>query len=361
MSLFEDCERTHLGRSHLHESEYAYLNRSARPQAINACELCERWFAEYKSGAPVDELKHFVARFRSKRPDQHHGAWFELLVHHVLRRLGFAVFVRTRPDFIAVSDGHRILVEATAAGVRRDFSHYEDDALQKLADLKSENFYVSIEEAEGRLSRELKRSVLLDPFKRFIESHDPDEVQRLVAGLGESARPRCTISLDGWRLAVSLWPASPTHRRPRDNRVTPPLPSRSSYSQVMAARRSIAGKLAKYSLVDDTLIFAVTVYNLWPQDLSCVASEAVFGNGGIWHGKGLPRPTPAAVLFFSNTRPYAVQSIASCLFVNPSINSDDLPPALLSLPLSLPHTKGSNGFQSVEGKSLGDILGLLPA
>lgn len=357
MSLFEDCERTHLGRSRLHESEYSYLKRSARPRAIEACELCERWFAEYESGAPVDELKHFVRRFRSKRPDQHHGAWFELLVHHLLLRLGLAVCVRTRPDFIAISDGHRVLVEATAAGVRREISHYEDDALQKLADLKSENFYVSIEEAEGRLSRELKRPVLLDPFKRFIQSHDPDEVQRLVAGLGESARPRCTISFDGWRLSVSLWPASPAHRRPRDNRVNPPPPSRSNYSPVMDARRSIEGKLAKYGRVDDMLVLAVTVYNLWPQDLSSVANEAVFGTGGIWHGKGSLRPTPAAVLFFSNTRPYAVQSIASCLYVNPSINSAELPPALLDLP----HTKGSNGVEGVEGKSVAEVLGLPPA
>lgn len=267
-----------------------------------------------------------------------------------------AVCVRTRLDFIAISDGHRVLVESTAAGVRREISYYEDDALQKLADLKSENFYVTIEEAEGRLSRELKRPVLLDTFKRFIESHDLDEVQGLVAGLGESARPRCTISFDEWKLSVSLWPASPARRRPRDNRVNPSPPSRSNYSPVMDARRSIKGKLAKYSLVDDTLILAVTVYNLWPQDLSSVANEAVFGKGGIWHGKGSPRPTPAAVLFCSNTRPYAVQSIASCLFVNPSINLDDLPPALLDLP----RTKGSNDFESVEGKSVADILGLLP-
>ena len=74
----------------------------------------------------------------------------------------------------------------------------------------------------------------------------------------------------------------------------------------------------------------------------------MFGKGGIWHGKGSPRPTLAAVLFFSNTRPYAVQSIASCLFVNPSINSDDLSPDLLDLL----HTKGTNGFESDEGKSV---------
>ena len=130
MSLFEDCERTHAGRSHLHESEYSYLNRSVRPEAVEAREMCERRFADYSSDASGNELKQFVGNFRSKRLAQHHGAWFELLVHQILIRLGFSVSVCTHPDFAAVSDGFRVLVEAAAAALRREIPHFEHDALK---------------------------------------------------------------------------------------------------------------------------------------------------------------------------------------------------------------------------------------
>ena len=159
MLLFDDCKRTHLGRSDkLHESEFDYLNRSARPEATEARDLCERWFADYSSTATDNHLKDLRSRFRDRNLTQHHPAWFELLTHQILVRLGFGVMIhqnvpgtKHKPDFAATSDGSCIYVEATAAAVRHAVPHNEDDALQKLADLKSEDFYVSIDRTQGQL------------------------------------------------------------------------------------------------------------------------------------------------------------------------------------------------------------------
>ena len=337
--LFDKCERTHPGRSdRLHESEFDYLNRSARPRAAAARDLCERWFTDYSNDASREDIKDLRGRFRDKRLTQHHGAWFELLAHQILVRLGFEVLVHQHirgsdhnPDFAASSAGSRIYVEATAAGVRSALPHEEEDAMQKLADLVSENFYVSIDRTEGELTKLLARKKLLDPFKRFLEAHDPEVVQRRTEKYGESARPRCTIRFGEWKLFVSLWPASPGRRLPRDNRVNR-LSRPENYTYVPDARRSIADKLKDYRRIDDTLVLAISVYDLWEGHLVPVARDTVFGSEGSWGPGRAERTTPAGVLFFSNSRPYGVRGIGACLCINPSVRVVALPPALLRLP-----------------------------
>ena len=362
MCLFDDFERTHPGRSDkLHESDFDYLNRSARPRAAEARDLCERWFADYSRDASRAHINDLHGRFRDHDLIQHHGAWFELLTHQILVRLGFAVTIhphvpgtRHKPDFAAASNGYCTYVEATAAAMRNSLPHFEDDAMQKLADLKSENFYIWIERATGKLDGLLSRDALLCPFKQFLQSHNPDEVERLTEEYGEGARPRCTIPFGTWRLSVALCPASRAHRQPRDNRVNPPPPSPGNYTYVPDARKSIDLKLRDYRRIEDTLLLAVTVYDLWDVHLNSVARETVFGKGGIWDPDRSPRINPAAVLFFSNSRPYTIPEIQACLCINPLVDPATLPAAVLRLP----HVHGSNGSISVEGESVASILGL---
>ena len=360
LRLFDDFKRTHPARSdRLHESEFDYLNRSARSRAQIARDLCDRWFAEYSNDAETRHINDLYGRFRDHGLIQHHGAWFELLTHQVLVRLGFDVGVHHRvpgsnhkPDFAASSNGSRIYVEATAAGVRHSLPYPEEDARQKLADLKSPDFHVWIEWTEGTLTSLLTRDKLLQSFKRFLASHDPDEVQCLIDKNGDGARPKCTIRFGEWKLTVALWPVSPALRQPRDNRVSW-FSKPGNYTYVPDARKSIADKLNDYRRIDDTLVLAVTVYNLWSSDLVPVAHATVFGNGGIWSPNHKQSKTPAGVLFFSNSRPYDVPAIEACLCVNPSVSPAVLPPALLRLP----HCKGPDGSERVEGESVERILG----
>lgn len=360
IGLFDDFKRIHPGRSDkLHESDFDYLNRSARPRAVEARDLCERWFSVYSRSATEDNLKDLRSRFRNRRLTQHHPAWFELLTHQVLVRLGFRVEIHptvsgsnNKPDFAATLHGSCTYVEATAAGVRHALPHFEEDAMQKLADLTSESFYVCIEGTAGRLHRLLARDELLRPFKQFLKSHNPDGVLLGIEVSGENARPRCTISFDEWELSVALFVASPGHRRLRDNIVSL-LQRPRNYTYVPDARKSIDEKLREYRRIEDTLVLAVTVYNLWDVHLNSVARDTVFGKSGIWDPNRSPGKNAVAVLFFSNSRPHAIPEIRACLCVNPLVDPATLPLALLRLP----HIHGSKGSIAVEGESVASIVG----
>ena len=138
MRLFEEFERTHDGPADPGESFYAYINRSRRPRAEQARDLCNLWAADYANDGPEDERSRFLGDFRSKGYRQHYAAWFELLMHQILVRLGFSLTIHPNlpgrdkhPDFAASSNDSRILVEATIVAPENDVfapSNYERDA-----------------------------------------------------------------------------------------------------------------------------------------------------------------------------------------------------------------------------------------
>ena len=99
--------------------------------------------------------------------------------------------------------------------------------------------------------------------------------------------------------------------------------SRTVYnSSVPNAKQKIKDKLKDYGPTDDPLTLAVNVYNLGVFNPEIDGHNVLFGKDGIWNGS---RSGLAAVLFFSNTYSYAVPSTEACLFVNPTLNPDDLP------------------------------------
>ena len=162
MHLFDDFERVDEGPGKIGESLYKYLNRSARPRATQGRELCERWFGDYEKSASAEELKRFVGAFCSRAAKQHYAAWFELLIHQILIRLGYLVKIHPdlagserHPDFEAQSDGSRFLVEATVVAPDNDPlapSVHERDAQQKFTQLEIANFTMSIVQVRGTLN-----------------------------------------------------------------------------------------------------------------------------------------------------------------------------------------------------------------
>jgi hypothetical protein len=69
------------------EGAFASLNRSASEEADAARSTIEDWLAAY----PPEEAQALAARLRSRRDDQHLAAFFELLLHHLLRALGHRI------------------------------------------------------------------------------------------------------------------------------------------------------------------------------------------------------------------------------------------------------------------------------
>ena len=348
------------------ESFYNYIDRSARPQSAKARDLCNRWFADYEKDASRDEFDRFLGDFRSKRYKQHYAAWVELLTHQTLVRLGFSVSVHPNlpgtthhPDFAASSDGSDILVEATVVAPDNDplnVSSFEADAQCKFAQLELANFTARILKVSGTLDRNLRSSEIKHTFGRFVTEHDPDVVQQRIDQYGYSVLPKKTIRFGEWELLVELLPRPPDKRAPRKARVAS-WPRTAMYdSSVPQVQGKIRNKLQDYGSTEKPLVLAVNVHNLGGFDVEIDGHEVLFGKDGIWKTqRSSRRKEPLAVLFFTETNSFAVQSTHACLYVDPSGSPDDLPPPLLRLP----RVQGPMGTERVDGENVASILGLV--
>mgnify|MGYP001611858000 CR=1 FL=1 len=97
--LFDEIERTDIGPMLHNETHYAYLNRSARPEAKRIRSLLEDWFSRY----PKKNQNCLLKKFRDQD-----SAFFELYVHEILLKQGFTCEVdpkaperSTHLDFLA--------------------------------------------------------------------------------------------------------------------------------------------------------------------------------------------------------------------------------------------------------------------
>ena len=337
MSLFDEFERTHDGPSDTGESLYAYINRAGRPQAAEARELSEQWFADYSRDAPESELKRFAADFRSKGDKQHYAAWFELLVHQTLVRVGLGASVHPdlpgsdkHPDFAAIWEGSRILVEATVVAPDKDPfapSSYEKDAQEKLTQLEIANFTARILSVSGTLKRRLKNKEIKREFGKLIAKHDPGTVQRRIDQFGYGARPTEIVRFGDWQLTVELLPRPPDKRDPRKARVAAWPQTKMHDASVPQVQEKIKGKLRSYGETADPLVLAVNVYNRGGFSVGIDGHDTLYANDGIWSPQRPTRERPAAVIFFTNTNSYSVRSTEACLYLNPSVDSAELPSA----------------------------------
>lgn len=359
--LFDDFERTFDGPADPGESLYSYVNRSARQQAAQARKLCEEWFADYTNDATAEELKRFTGDFRSKNDKQHYAAWFELLTHQIFVRFGLDMSIHPelsgtsrKPDFATFSNGSRMLVEATVVAPDKDPfapSRYEEDVQEKLTQLEIPNFTTRIASVSGPLKRRLKNKEIKREFVRLIAKHDPDIAQQRIDQFGYGVLPTEIASFGDWQLIVELFPLPPGKRAPKKARVAPwPLVATHDCA-VPQVRAKIKDKLKHYRPNDDQLILAVNVHNRGGFNLEIDGHDVLFGNDGIWNGR---RSCPAVVLFFTETNSYAVPGTQACLYVNPSVDPSELPPALLRLP----RAQGSDCSERIEGESLASVLGI---
>src|SRR5574337_173766 len=119
MTLFDDTTRDDKGPASYSEPKFSYLNRSARPAFQEVRTVLEKWFSRY----PEAHRKELRSRFRDSRDENHSSAFFELLLHELMQRLGCRVEIHPvlkgtarTPDFLLESEnGERFYLEAAVA------------------------------------------------------------------------------------------------------------------------------------------------------------------------------------------------------------------------------------------------------
>ena len=386
-SLFDGIERADGNLKQHSESLFAFLNRSAHREVTEIRDQLESWFERF----PVEAQHDVRERFRGDDDHAHQGAVFELLMHELLIRLDCMVEVHpdipgtgSRPDFLARHGGCPFYIEATVVDPKGSPSAsrpLEKDAVAKINELTSPHFYIYAR-VDGELSSALSRKQVIQPFAELLETHDPDEVQRLIEQGGPDAAPSRKINHGAWSLQGWLVPIFPRRRGDDRSRTLVIGPARSGMiDSSTPVKRAIQKKANKYGHLDMPLVVAVNVRDFFfDKDAEM---EALFGKeqitffedrpdlsvklhrepDGVWiQGGYQARYTRlAAVLIFRDIAPWNLCAAPNCLYVNPSVDNMELPGVLYRLPYArareskIPH---EYEIQCVEGENIGRLFGI---
>src|SRR6185437_9509108 len=152
-TLFTERNPSAYGYAYHAEDEFGYMNLHADVPVLAAREMLEGWYSHYPTAHRLD----LVHRFRSKNHKQHDGAFWELYLYELFRRMGFEVQVHpcldgieTRADFLLTRDGAALaLVEARLAGLQTDQMTAAERLKKELHDaldkVHSPNFFLRVE------------------------------------------------------------------------------------------------------------------------------------------------------------------------------------------------------------------------
>lgn len=384
MRLFDDIARTNSGPKGYAQSEFDYYNTSGRAEYAHIRKLLECWFSRY----PVKDANDLRSRFRSDVDDAHRGAFFELLTHELLLRLGCDVVVHPevsnespkRPDFRADRGQEAFLVEARVAmhlseaeakAAARQNQVY--DVLDRTLD--SPNFFIGL-----RLGGTPKTAPSAKLMRMFLESRlrglDPDIV---AAELGRGEKRTWPYEHDGWQIDFFPIPKGPENRgRPgvRSLGLFAPNPLVQRLDPVTPIRRAIEKKAGRYGNLD--LPYVIALNTLGEFSSRAHVLEALYGGEVLVHSRyhdgttqmrlernpdgafvaanGKRNTRVSAVLLFDGARPSNLTSASVELYPN-YFTEIPYEGVLQQLP-RVELDEGRDTFVPIPGQSLGEVLGL---
>ena len=361
MQLFDNFERTSPGAFKYDQPSYDFLNHSSRQGAARARALCNAWFTYY----PEAHQPNLGSRFVDDDNGKHRGAYFELLIHEILRRLNSQIEIEPmiegqpgRPDFAVTLSSHKIQIEATSS-VGLDFPADRDVNLRMIKDTINEyvpatpHFALSVA-FSGQLTNTPSRNEICKPIRDFVKREGP------TSDLAYSdPKPLFQYEINGLTVDVTLVPrkrhehGKPLGRTISGSRSVSGLGSESIAEVVPKLRDQIKEKARRMNTDHSSLPLIValsTAEGLF--DMGSEVRRLLFGQSldqavgdnrvptrgtqrreeSVWFGKdGQPRRSKlAAVWVFFNAQPTFSRPAGdwNCLFLNP-FHESDLPSELL--------------------------------
>lgn len=384
LRLFDEIEHEGNGPPEYNESQFSYLNRTAKKDAYKIRAVLEDWFSHYPDRDDKADLR---GRFRDKDYIQHESAFFELLLHEMLIRLGYGMVIHPqiddsitrKPDFLANLEGHgEFIVEAvlaldesrkdTAARARKNVVY---DTINKL---KSPKFFIGMKlfgdpqtPPPGKKIRKL--------LKSEIDILDYDDILVRYNEGDFDSLPKWKFEHDGWN--IEFFPIPKKKEAIGKPGVRPIGLISFGYFEVnpiKTIREAILSKAKAYG--KPKLPFIVAVNNFerhidYPEIMEVLFGQWKYSfvkleNGsvktkeernldGVWTSRSGPRNRHLnAVMLFQRATPWDIARSKVRVYHNPYI-SDLYATSLTQLPQVMP---GSMVLR--DGKSLTSILGLGP-
>lgn len=282
MLLFDDIPRTNSRPRLEAEGMFEYLNSSGRPGMEAIRSLLDEWFVLVPPAHAADMARRFG---KGKSPGQHEGAFWELYMHTLLRKLGFGVQIHpspspdgtAHPDFLATRfSDQRMYVEAKVV-MRAEEDAKAEQRVNKMWDalsrMDSPNFFLAAE-FRGASKADIDCKKLCNDLERWLDRLDHTEMRRRHF----DDLPSITFAPDGLELTFRPIPKLPQMQRVKGTRtvgVRSPMELREI--EVHQRIRGAVGKKAKkYGGIAAPFILALNV-----QDEFCEWSDiadALFGD-----------------------------------------------------------------------------------
>lgn len=337
MKLFDDFERTNHQPSTRQETEYDFLNNSARPASQLVRDKLEEWFANYPEGQRND--------IRSRMKTEFHSPFFELFLHEVFLRLESKLELHPelgskgkRPEFLATfPDRFQLVVEATLCTEEDSQTEKHRNRTDQLFDaidqIDSPDFFVTVtrlKEAEGT---QIASSRVVAFLNRELASLDPDELIEEFDRSGHIRELKFTDKSGTIRFRVV--PKKPEARGKQNSRVVgiTPMIVRSGGSETNL-NRVLSQKGKHYGELKLPFLVAVNTLGRWgvteEDRVSALfgtrqeyvsASSGTLGvrylEDGFWGTASTPIYTRVSCVLMGIVTPWNLTRIDLCLYFNP--------------------------------------------
>lgn len=359
--LFDEIERTDTGPMPHSETDYAYLNRSARAEAQKIRSLLEDWFSRYPN-EPMAQNK-FLKRFKGVGHDK---AFFELYVHEILLKQGFTCQQvepeipgrPTHPDFLMSEEGQDFYVEATVPDLLKEKALHE---MLKKEFVDKLNAIPSAYPFRVKFEGLLKNKPSLEKFKNCLPS----------AKVGSSIE----LGQDSAKIVITILSAKKETTCGRNVGIVEHEDVRGSPGAAMI-RKAIDKKSSHYGDLGKPYLIAINVSNLRPLIPDRHVVDALFGDlrlvinlktkehsyrrdfstAKFITPKGRPQNRRAGGIIISkNLGPWSIAQSTPVLWHNPWA-AYPFPPELWQLPQQIP----KEVYEKKEGKAVSELLGLPP-
>lgn len=369
--LFPDRTLTDDSPRRRTERLYPFLSRSSWRVSERARALCENWFSRY----PINERERadLYGRFTSFKDEDHRAAYFELLLHELLFRLGGTVTIHPtvpetdpRPDFLVEIDGRRFYLEAMVSHAS-DSSLPDDPIFDTVCDWIDEmdlpDHYLNIFFSDVP-TRMPKRRSIHEQVEQLIHESDPRRTRRgLTEDMYLTQVPGFIEIADAYA-RVSLLPRTGSEQKGPNRRNV--LRSGGGALLDLAPRWHDAirrkAKSKEIQQYDAPCVIAVDVLDGFAK-IGREGVRAVYGfrsnsvpQRGLWKSTddGSWRDNLAAVWMFNFAEPVQASpsGVEDCLLLSPSVEQP-LPTRLTELT----HVKSrDNKLKWFDGLDLDDLL-----
>lgn len=379
--IFTEISRADASPKANRESNFAFLDRSARPEMGRVRRYLEGLVGEY----PQKERDELVARLKCGDDTHFKSAVFELALYAFLVRLGYALSPhpelpsgsKARPDFhVTTPTGEEFYLEAVLASIRDESVPAAEamigSTLDALGKASHPNFMVLVE-YEGTPDTQPSGKKLLAATLKWLNSLDPDRVRAEAESQGLGSTPTQEWAHEGWQVRLRAYPLRPEARGKSSSLIGMLDGGARVIDQWSSIRDAIKHKGAKYGNLDKPLLVAVNFGSFHLNEID--EMDALYGqeqyvvdirnpekeawmtraSNGAWIGPSGPRALRVSgAWIFNDLTVYSLSSRRQTIYFNPWA-THPLPEALKTMPHAI---VDGDQLQRGVGFSLAEVLGL---